>query len=169
VALPIMVDESLLRVETDGEPVTQVTYSHPTPADSTTWLATFSQELTNGPHEVVFYVDESPFPKTVIVGSRAGLLDVIAYPNPFVDDVYFVFTNELQIADGTIDVFTVSGKKVAHLDIPVQSRAPGQNAVRWSGRTHNGDEIANGVYLYVVTVSQNGEKSTHRGKLVHTR
>ncbi len=167
--LPIMVDESLLRVETDGEAVEPVTYSHPTPEDSTTWLASFSQELTDGSHEVVLYADDVPFPKTVIVGSRAGLLDMIAYPNPFVDEVYFVFTNELPIADGAVDVFTVSGKKVAHIEIPVQSRSPGQNAVRWDGRTYNGDEVANGVYLYVATVSQNGEKITQRGKLVHVK
>lgn len=165
IELPVKVDPSLIRVETDGELVVSQTSTE----DSMTWLVEFSQELSNGSHEIVLIVDETQFAFTLIVGSHAGLIDLIAYPNPFADDVYFVFTNEIQITKGSIDVFTTTGKKVAHIEIPPQSRSPGQNAVRWDGRTSNGGEIANGVYLFVVSVEQGGQKTTERGKLARVK
>ncbi len=167
--LPAIVDGSLIHVEADSEIVAPVVARHPSADDSTTWLLSFHQKLLKGSHEVVLYVDKLEFAFTVVVGPRTGIFDLIPYPNPFKDDVYFVFTNYSMISKGSIDVFTVSGKKVAHLEIPPQSRAPGQNAVRWDGRTFNGDEVANGVYLFVASVEQHGEKSTQRGKLVRAK
>jgi len=162
VELPVKVDPSLIHVETDGEPV--LAY-HASTEDSMTWFVEFEQELSAGSHEVVLWVGESQFAFTLIVGSHAGLIDLIAYPNPFADDVYFVFTNEVQITNGSIDVFTATGKRVAHIEIPLQSRSPGQNAVRWNGRAWDGGEIANGVYLFVVSAEQGAQKITERGKL----
>jgi len=80
-----------------------------------------------------------------------------------------VFTNEVAITGGAIDVFTVSGKKVAHIEVAPGARAPGQNAVRWDGRTFDGDEVANGVYLFVASVEQDGRKTMQRGKLVRAK
>jgi hypothetical protein len=169
VALPVFVEESKLRVETDGVVVSPVRFFHPSPEDTTTWLASFRQDLPDGAHEVVLFVGEAEFPYTVIVGTRAGLFDLIAFPNPFEDEVDFVFTNEVAIARGAIDVFTVSGKKVAHIEVAPGARAPGQNAVRWDGRTFDGDEVANGVYLFVASVEQDGRKTTQRGKLIRAK
>jgi hypothetical protein len=167
--LPVRVNPSLIRVETDGEPVSPIDVMNPDPQDSTTWHIRFSQTLPTGRHTVVLFVEDTEFPFEVVVGSRVGLFDVVAYPNPFEDDVFFVFSNEVRITSGKIDVFTTSGKKVAHLEVPLGARAPGQNAIRWDGRTFNGDEIANGVYLFVVTVDQGGREAIHRGKLVRAK
>ena len=169
VALPVFVEESKLRVETDGVVVSPVRFFHPSPEDTTTWLASFRQDLPDGAHEIVLFVGEGEFPFTVVVGTRAGLFDLIAFPNPFEDEVDFVFTNEVAITGGAIDVFTVSGKKVAHIEVAPGARAPGQNAVRWDGRTFDGDEVANGVYLFVASVEQDGRKTTQRGKLVRAK
>jgi len=46
---------------------------------------------------------------------------------------------------------------------------PGQNAVHWDGRDFQGDEIANGLYLYVVTVVQNGASRRFTGKMVRMK
>jgi len=169
VALPVFVEESKLRVETDGVVVSPVRFFHPSPEDTTTWLASFRQDLPDGAHEIVLFVGEGEFPFTVVVGTRAGLFDLIAFPNPFEDEVDFVFTNEVAITGGAIDVFTVSGKKVAHIEVAPGARAPGQNAVRWDGRTFDGDEVANGVYLFVASVEQDGRKTMQRGKLVRAK
>jgi hypothetical protein len=169
VELPVFVDGSLIRVERDGEPVSALEKTHPSPEDSITWLVRFTQELTAGPHQIVLFVGAAQFAYTVVVGTQAGVLDLIAYPNPFTDEVYFVFRNEVAIASGSVDVFTVSGKKVAHIDIPLHARSPGQNTVRWDGRTFDGAEIANGTYLFVVSVDQAGQKTTERGKLVRMK
>jgi hypothetical protein len=169
VALPIFVDQSEIRVETDGEAVSPLFFAHPSPADTLTWLVRFERTLADGPHEVVLFVGQTEFPFALVVGTRAGLLDLIAFPNPFEDEVDFVFTSEVAISDGWIDIFTVSGKKVAHIVVPPAARAPGQNGVRWNGRTFNGDEVANGTYLFVASVEQNGRKTMQRGKLVRVK
>jgi hypothetical protein len=169
VALPVFVEESKIRVETDGEAVSPLFFDHPSPADTLTWLVRFERTLSDGPHRVVLFVGETEFPFSLVVGTHTGLLDLIAFPNPFEDEVEFVFTTEVAISEGSIDVFTVSGKKVAHIEVPTAARSPGQNAVRWNGRTFNGDEVANGTYLFVASVEQNGRKTTQRGKLVRLK
>ncbi len=169
VALPIFVDQSQIRVETDGEAVSPLFFAHPSPTDTLTWLVRFERTLSDGPHEVVLFVGETEFPFALVVGTRAGLLDLIAFPNPFEEEVDFVFTNEVAISEGSIDIFTVSGKKVASLDVPPGARTPGQNAIRWNGRTFNGDEVANGTYLFVASVEQNGRKTMQRGTLVRAK
>jgi hypothetical protein len=166
---PIEVDAGLIRAEVDGSAVTNLNLAHPSPSETTTWLASFSSNLPPGPHDVSIFVDTSEFAFSIVVGSQIGLHDLMVYPNPFVDDTYFVFSTDMEITDGTIDVFTTSGKRIARLDIPSESRAVGQNAVHWNGRTSAGNTIANGTYLYVVNVSQAGGASTHRGKLVRVK
>jgi len=89
---------------------------------------------------------------------------VINYPNPFArDGTRFVYSNEVEIENGTIDIYTVSGKKVRRLDIPTGARLPGQNSVFWDGRDTAGGAIANGVYLYVINVHQRSGNATVRG------
>jgi hypothetical protein len=166
---PVVIDQSLIRVEIDDSVVTPIDLSHPSLQDSTTWLVGFSASLMPGAHTVSIFVDNASFDYAVSVGSQVGIRDLIAYPNPFQDETYFVYSNDLEISGGGIDIFTASGKKVAHLDFPPSARTVGQNAVRWDGTTWNGDPVANGVYLYVVSVNQRGQTTTQRGKLVRVR
>ena len=65
----------------------------------------------------------------------------------------------------TASRYTTSGKKITRIDIPTGARLPGQNAVYWDGRDSANDEVANGVYLYIVTVEQRGRQSTITGKM----
>jgi hypothetical protein len=166
---PIVIDPALIRVEIDGNAVTPLDLSHPSPQDSTTWLVGFSATLAPGPHTVSIFVDNAATDFNLTVGSQTGIRDLIAYPNPFQEDTYFVYSNDLEISDGSIDIFTTSGKKVAHLNIPASASGVGQNAVRWDGTTWDGGQVANGVYLFVVNVSQRGQTTTQRGKLVKVR
>jgi flagellar hook assembly protein FlgD len=106
---------------------------------------------------------------TLHVSSDAGLRNVVNYPNPFTSTTQFVFSTDVTIDQGTIDVFTVSGKRIARLEIPPGARSPGQNAVFWDGRDSAGGEIANGVYLYVIRVNQRGQETTIRGKMARMR
>jgi hypothetical protein len=167
--LPVVVDQDSILVRIDGSAVTPLHFSHPTPQDSTTWLIDFSASLAPGAHTISIFAGGTAFDYSVSVGSQAGVRDLIAYPNPFQDETYFVYSNDLEIEGGAIDIFTASGKKVAHLDLPTSARAVGQNAVRWDGTTWNGGQVANGVYLYVVSIDQRGQTTTQRGKLVRVR
>jgi hypothetical protein len=163
---PVLIEADRIEIEIDETPVQGVLFEHPTPQDTTTWLVSFRKELSDGQHTLRVLVDEGLMAEYVlIVSSALGLQQVINYPNPFSHDTYFVYTNEVEISDGRIDIFTTSGKKIASLDIPPNARFPGQNMVHWDGRDFARDEVANGVYLYIVTVEQQGKRSTVTGKM----
>ncbi|MCZ6767069.1 MAG: C25 family cysteine peptidase, partial [bacterium] len=168
VTSPVPLGPSDFEVFVDTVMVTEFTTVVVKP-DSTQWLVKFPLDLAAGKHAVTVTAAGSPFVFQVIVSIQVGLSQVIAYPNPFVDETYIVYTNDVEITDGTIDIFTLSGRRVAELPIPSTSRLPGQNAVLWNGRTYNGDPVANGVYFFVINISQAGTSSKHRGKMMRGR
>jgi len=168
--LPVVVPQDSVSVTIDDDPVLDATLNHPSQDDSTTWLIRFSRNLPDGEHVIVIQAGVSNrFEFDLRVSSEVGLRAVLNYPNPFEETTTFFFTNDVEISDGTIDIFTVSGRRVRRLVIPPESRAPGQNTVFWDGRDGAGSEIANGVYLYVIKIKQGGKTSTIRGKLAHIR
>lgn len=166
---PVEIDPALIRAEVDGDAVTDLALTHPSAQETKVWLASFTRNLGAGAHRVSVFVDNREFAYSVNVGNQYGLRDLFAYPNPYVKDTYFVFNNDVEITNGSIEIFTTSGKRIASLDIPSEARQVGQNAVYWNGRTASGGTVANGVYLYVVKVQQGNRSSTHRGKLVQAR
>jgi hypothetical protein len=169
-AFPLYVPSSQIAVRVDENPVTALTFDHPSEQDTTSWIVQFSKSLEEGRHTLVVSVDgEDMTPIELVVGSTVGLRDVVNYPNPFDENTQFVYTNDVEIEQGTIDVFTTSGRKVRRMEIPPDARTPGQNAVFWDGRDSAGDEIANGVYLYTIRVTQRGQTSVARGKLVRVK
>ena len=84
------------------------------------------------------------------------------YPNPFSTQTQFVFTltGENIPDEFTIQILTVTGKLVR--TITRNELGPihiGRNVTdyRWDGKDEFGDQLANGVYLYRVKTSINGE------------
>ena len=165
-SLPVVVPEDSVSVTLDDVPVSDAVLSHPASDDSTTWLIRFSRSLPDGTHELVVRAGApNIFRYSLVVSSAVGLRHVMNYPNPFTDVTSFVYTNDVEISDGRIDIFTLSGKRIRRIDIPPDATAPGENTVFWDGRDQAGGSIANGVYLYVITVTQRGGSSTTRGKV----
>jgi hypothetical protein len=168
--LPTYVPSTEISVKIDDEDVAGPTFAHPTPEDSTTWIIRFSKTLSPGAHELKVSAGTVELPAFVLnVARHAGVQNVVNYPNPFTETTQFLYTTEMAIDAGTIDVFTVSGKRIVRLEIPPSARNPGQNAVFWDGRDSAGDEIANGVYLYVIRITQGGQDSNYRGKLARMK
>lgn len=166
VKLPVAVAGDSIRTILDDEPVADAVISQPTPDDSTTWNVTFTRTLDPGAHRLVVQAGSAnEFVYDLVVSSKKGIFRVINYPNPFADVTSFIYSNDVPIDDGRIDIYTVSGRRVRRLVIPPTATQPGENVVTWDGRDEAGGAIANGVYLYVITVSQGGESSTVRGKL----
>jgi hypothetical protein len=103
-------------------------------------------------------------------GNDLQLLNVFNFPNPFQEERGTAFSFFLA-AGGPVDVmirvFTVSGKLI--YERVERGLAPGYHQLPWDGRDNEGDQIANGVYLYKV-VATNGTKSqTYLGRLVKLR
>jgi len=165
-AFAVELNPTDISVRIDDVVRTGVEISTIVPDDSTGWRLRFDAELADGEHTLqvaLGAIDLQPI--TYYVRSEAGLRNVINYPNPFIDDTYFFFTNDAQISDGKIDVYTTSGRRIRSLRIPPDAMTPGENNVYWNGLDDAGDEIANGVYLFIIKVRQNGEWTTFRGKL----
>jgi hypothetical protein len=166
-SFPVFVPGSQIGVLMDDTPVVPFTLNNPSAEDSLAWIITFQKSLAAGPHTL--RVTAGPtieFNYQLVVSTDGGIADVMNYPNPFREaGTNFMFSNEVEITDGTIDVYTVSGKRVRTLDIPPSARFPGSNAVFWDGRDASGDVLANGTYLYVIKVQQRGGSATARGKV----
>ncbi len=101
------------------------------------------------------------------IDHNSSITNLMNYPNPFSTQTQFVFTlTGATIPDEfTIQILTVSGKLVR--TITIDELGPihiGRNVTefRWDGRDEFGDQLANGVYLYRVITSINGESIDHR-------
>jgi FlgD Ig-like domain/Peptidase family C25 len=163
-AFPVFIPQSAINLSIDDVAITDAQYAHPSPEDSLAWIITFRKKLDAGRHHMLITAQGNEFRYQLVVSESTGLENVINYPNPFAaDGTRFLYTNEVEIEEGTIDIFTVSGKKVRRLDIPSSARLPGQNTVYWDGRDASGGALANGVYLYVINVHQRSGSATVRG------
>ena len=103
------------------------------------------------------------------VDSELKLLNVYNYPNPFSKETYFTF-KLTQIPDELkIRIFTVAGRLIKEFVFTPAALRYDFNRILWNGRDQDGDLIANGVYLYKIITSKNGENSSVTQKLAVVR
>ncbi len=129
------------------------------------------QRLENGVYELSVQVEDAsgnlagvdPYAINFEVINEATVTNFYPYPNPFSTSVRFVFTlTGTEIPDGImIRILTVTGRVVR--TITQDEIGPiyiGNNITEyaWDGRDEFGDQLANGVYLYKVTLEIKGEK-----------
>lgn len=101
------------------------------------------------------------------VVNRSTITNIFNYPNPFSTKTHFVFTlTGSEIPDHfRIRIMTITGKVVKDIRRDeLGSIRIGRNMTEyyWDGRDEFGDLLANGVYLYHVTTSINGEDIERR-------
>lgn len=92
---------------------------------------------------------------------------VANYPNPFDEETYFFFDTASGIGitqeiDVTIKIYTVAGRLIKTIEHAVSPQY-------WDGRDEDGDEIANGTYLYKVIAKYNNNTKEVYNKLVIMR
>ncbi|MBE2279433.1 MAG: T9SS type A sorting domain-containing protein, partial [Ignavibacteriaceae bacterium] len=101
--------------------------------------------------------DTSGLNKYFSVMNEPRILNVYNFPNPFKDDTYFTFRLS-QIPDELkINIYTIAGRKIRTIDVPVNSTSYDFNKIYWDGRDEDGDQLANGVYIYRV-IMKKGDK-----------
>jgi flagellar hook assembly protein FlgD len=64
-----------------------------------------------------------------------------------------------------IRIFTIAGRLIREIDIDPLSLQPGFNKIHWDGRDQDGDELANGIYLYKIITKNDGITKTTIQKL----
>jgi hypothetical protein len=134
-------------------------------------------ELRDGIHELVTRLyrwngaagtDSIERRLTVSVQSDVRILRVFNYPNPFRRETEFTFvlTGNSAPDEVHVRIFTIAGRKIREIVVPHHSLQVGFNRVMWDGRDEEGDEIANGYYLYQVQVRGDGVERSAIEKLV---
>lgn len=108
--------------------------------------------------------------QTSFVVSSSGdleLANLVNYPNPFSHSTTFTFQrNSPDPIDVEVKIYTIAGRLIQRLEAFAVTDKFVQ--VAWDGRDHDGDPLANGVYLYKVTATTQDRRSTKEefGKLV---
>ncbi len=97
---------------------------------------------------------------------ETAITQVLNYPNPFVDKTHFVFTlTGSRLPDVfTIRIYTATGKIVKEIHKQeLGSLRIGNNITDyyWDGKDNYGDQLANGVYFYNVTIQYYDEQLEH--------
>ncbi len=105
------------------------------------------------------------------VEERPSLRNVINFPNPFATETYITFdvTGSRVPDEGRIRIYSVAGRLICEKRVPQSDLRIGFNSIRWDGRDTEGDELANGVYFYKVTVTVDGTVEESIGKLAKVR
>jgi len=93
------------------------------------------------------------------------VMNVYNYPNPFKERTSFTFRHNYSgMINAAIKIYTVSGRLIKEIN---RQNIPDKFVViDWEGTDQDGDKLANGVYLYKLTVSaDDGNSETTLGKL----
>ena len=93
----------------------------------------------------------------------------LSEPVPSETEFTFVLTGNRAPDEVRIRIFTIVGRKIRELVVLHYSLQVGFNRVMWDGRDEEGDEIANGYYLYQVQVRGDGVERSAIEKLVKVR
>ena len=108
--------------------------------------------------------------KVTASSGKLAIRDLIPFPNPFGNDgTHFSFLlvgNEP--ADVKVHVFSQSGRSI-YTNV-VRGLSPGYHQLPWDGQDSDGDQIANGVYVFRLSVQTAGGASTQQlGRMVKLR
>ncbi|MEJ2196376.1 MAG: FlgD immunoglobulin-like domain containing protein, partial [Ignavibacteriaceae bacterium] len=68
-----------------------------------------------------------------------------------------------------IKIYTIAGRLVWDFEVPNSEMTPGFNRIYWDGKDQDGDDVANGVYLYKVIASYKDETKTVTQKLARVQ
>lgn len=91
-----------------------------------------------------------------VIESELAIKKVLNYPNPFSSDTKFTYYLTRDVDEVTIKVYTVAGELVKTIDFA--SSHVGYNEEEWDGINDYGEELANGTYVYKITVKFGDEK-----------
>jgi Peptidase family C25 len=101
----------------------------------------------------------------VVADNIMGMNSITLFPNPTPGPCRLIFelSDAMQVK---WEIYTLSGHRIKTMQ---ETMSAGPQIIPWDGRDDQGDEIANGTYLYVLrgTVTAGGERDiTETGKLV---
>ena len=179
---PLPLDTSYFTLIYDNEPLyfaeSNLTYEY-TPYPNSRAEIHWKPELPDGKHvlEVLAkdasgnFFDTTSSRTSFFVFNEEDLTEVYNYPNPFTNDTYFTFQlhGTLLPEKFYIKVYTIAGRLIREIKIPPTDLKIGFNKIYWDGKDQDGDEIANGVYLYKTIATFPDETKAVTQKLARVR
>lgn len=133
-------------------------------------------EFSNGIHSLRFWVDrDSKFENAADierifqVETEMKLLDVYNYPNPFSNVTYFTFKLTQVPDELKLKIYTVAGRLIKEFNKSAAELGYDFNEIYWDGRDQDGDLVANGVYIYKLTMKKGDETQDATQKLAIVR
>jgi hypothetical protein len=139
--------------------------------DGRLWTAVSRGTFEQGPLSIEIFI-RGASSGTIAVNAQSDVAfnEVYFYPSPWNGQGEGQFTYQLSYPAGeepdrvTVTVFSVSGRKVRTLDGSVLT---GRNGIHWDMKDSRGDDLANGVYIFKVTVeTASGRKMAQTERLV---
>jgi hypothetical protein len=158
VTSPVAISEGDLEVRVNGD--AGFFDFAPTDAEGRLWKGTVNRSLPTGAVELETRIDgalarSAGAEITINVQGGLSFNDVYFYPNPARKGETTGFTYLLSFQAGqepqsvAVSIYSVSGRRVATLSGPAQV---GRNWLPWDMKDGEGDAIANGVYIYKISV-----------------
>jgi hypothetical protein len=131
----------------------------------TGYLNLAASGLGLGPHEVAVTLSNVSAARRFRISDEVKIASAFAFPNPFSSDTYFFYDLEGQPSAAKLAIYTLSGRKIFEVN-PGEDRIGRQYRYRWDGRDSSGDRVANGTYIYRLTVEAAGATQEFVGRVV---
>ncbi|MCI0450329.1 MAG: C25 family cysteine peptidase [Chlorobi bacterium] len=136
-------------------------------------IVTYKPILSEGSHQLQYIGgDKDGNRDTVIndvyVSYAFTVKNLFNYPNPMRSDTYFTFNLFSSKAPQSckIKIFTVAGRLIKDISAPAKV---GFNHIYWDGKDNDGENMANGIYLYKLILEDEGKIETSIQKLAILR
>jgi flagellar hook assembly protein FlgD len=105
------------------------------------------------------------------VSDELRIVNLLNYPNPFARGTEFTFSLAGPRApdQAVLRIYTIAGRKIHEIGLGAGDTRIGFNRIEWDGRDSDGDEIANGIYLYKLEIRLGESSVAELGKLAKLR
>lgn len=169
VDFPAYIDQQPVLI-LDGLKLDEAVFTVPDRQDSLHWETVFSRTFPSGRRVLSVHVGEYSKDFEFHVTGDDLVVEAFNFPNPFRDGTNIVYTLNLPVDAGTIEIYNVSGLLIRTLRLP-GSKLDASNfltphSIYWNGRDMAGDPVANGTYIYVLKVDRGGSTVDIKGKSV---
>ena len=128
-------------------------------------------DLSSGEHQVELKVwdnynnsSKSDISFTVVDNEEIKLNHVLNYPNPFTNNTSFFFEHNqnCNYLDVDINIYNVSGKIVKTINRRIHNEGFRSSGISWDGLDDFGEQLARGVYLYKLKVTNEQGLSSYK-------
>ncbi len=174
-------DTSVVSIFLNGKPVyyssNQSDISYSFNSSNPKYIVTYTPILQDGEYilrilgknSIGAVADSSGYNKSFTILGEPKLLNVYNYPNPFSKETYFTFKLTQVPDELKIRIFTVAGRLVKEIDKNASELNYDFNKIYWDGRDQDGDQLANGVYFYKITLIKGDKKDNIIQKMAIVR